>query len=231
MPPKKKAENTENIVEEVPVVPGNGVANGTALEETNETMEAPKPKRKLSEAQKKNFDKLQAANKIRYEARRKAKEELGEPVKDKTVNVNDEILNDKEAFIQKEITKKKTQVRKVKKQIEEVESDEEAEVQVVKKTRKKKKPRIIVEDDSSDSEQEIVISRRRRNKKPVVAASAPIDIPTNHNDTPGNEVANGSSTALVKEETGPIEKEKKEKKPIPELKEYTHLQILKGLGL
>ena len=221
MPPKKKAENTENIVEEVPVVPGNGVANGTALEETNETMEAPKPKRKLSEAQKKNFEKLQAANKIRYEARRKAKEEIGEPIKDKNVNVNDEILNDKEAFIQKEITKKKTQVRKVKKQIEEVESDEEAEVQVVKKTRKKKKPRIIVEDDSSDSEQEIVISRRRRNKKPVVAASAPIDIPTNHNDTPKE----------VKEETGPIEKEKKEKKPLPELKEYTHLQILKGLGL
>lgn len=216
MPPKKKAENTENIVEEVPVEP----------EETNETMEAPKPKRKLSEAQKKNFEKLQAANKVRYEARRKAKEEIGEPIKDKNVNVNEEILNDKEAFIQKEITKKKTQVRKVKKQIEEVESDEEAEVQVVKKTRKKKKPRIIVEDDSSDSEQEIVISRRRRNKKPVVAASAPIDIPTNHNDTPPEK-----QSQSVKEETGPIEKEKKEKKPLPELKEYTHLQILKGLGL
>ena len=211
MPPKTKPEQPENIVEEVPVVP----------EEINETMEAPKPKRKLSEAQKKNFDKLQAANKIRYEAKRKAKEEMGEPVKANNVNVNDEILNDKEAFIQKEITKKKTQVRKIQKQIEEVESDEEAEVQIIKKQKKKKKPRIIVEDDSSDSEQEIVISRRRRNKKPIVAQaplpSTPIDIPTNHNDEP-------------KEETGPIEKVKKEKKT-PELKEYTHLQILKGLGL
>ena len=214
MPPKKKAENTENIVEEVPVEP-------------EETMEAPKPKRKLSEAQKKNFEKLQAANKIRYEARRKAKEELGEPVKDKSKNVNDEILNDKEAFIQKEINKKKTEVRKVKKQIEQIESDEEAEVQVIKKQRKKKKPRIIVEDDSSDSEQEIVISRRRRNKKPVVAASAPIDIPTNHNDAPQEK----QSQSVKDEDTGPIEKEKKEKKPLPELKEYTHLQILKGLGL
>ena len=102
MPPKKKAENTENIVEEVPVEP-------------EETMEAPKPKRKLSEAQKKNFEKLQAANKIRYEARRKAKEELGEPVKDKSKNVNDEILNDKEAFIKKEIDKKKNRSKKSKK--------------------------------------------------------------------------------------------------------------------
>ena len=211
MPPKKKAENTENIVEEVPIEP----------EEINETMEAPKPKRKMTEAQKANFAKLQAANKVRYEARRKVNEELGQPIKDKNVNVNDEILNDKEAFIQKEITKKKTQLRKVKKQIDEVESDEEAEIQIIKKQKKKKKPRIIVEDDSSDSEQEIVISRRRRNKKPIVAQtplpSTPIDIPTNHNDEP-------------LEETGPIEKVKKERKP-PELKEYTHLQILKGLGL
>ena len=215
MPPKKKSVETEqepNITEE-PIV--------------EETMEAPKPKKKreLSEAQKKNFAKLQEANKIRYEARRKAKEANGEPVKDKSKNVNEEILNNKEEFIQKEITKKKTQMRNVKKQIQEVESDEEPEVQIIKKTKKKKKPRIIVEDDSSDSDQEIVISRRRKNKKIVAQnippPSKPIDIPTNHNDTPKEE---------LKEETAPIEKEKKEKK-LPELKEYTHLQILKGLGL
>ena len=99
MPPKKKAENTENIVEEVLV--------------EQETMEAPKPKRKMTEAQKSNFNKLQAANKIRYEARRIAKEEVGEPIKDpSTKNVNDEILENKEAFIQKEITKKKNTSKK-----------------------------------------------------------------------------------------------------------------------
>ena len=112
-------------------------------------------------------------------------------------------------------------LKKVNKQIQEVESDEEAEVQVVKKKKRKTKPRIIVEEDSSDSEQEIVISRRRKNKKkePIVATqSLPIDIPQE----------------TAKDETGPMEKEKpvKEvKEKVPELKEYTHLQILKGLGL
>lgn len=215
MPPKKKAVETEELpkITEEPI--------------NEETMEAPKPKKKreLSEAQKANFAKLQEANKIRYEARRKAKEANGEPVKEKKTgkNVNEEILEDKEAYIQKEITKKKTQMRNVKKQIQEVESDDEPEVQIIKKPKKKKKPRIIVEDDSSDSEQEIVISRRRRNKKPVVAdkppPSQPIDIPDRDN-----------KKEVKEEETAPIEKEKKEKK-MPELKEYTHLQILKGLGL
>ena len=216
MAPKKKAENTENtenIVEEVLV--------------EQETMEAPKPKRKMTEAQKSNFNKLQAANKIRYEARRIAKEEVGEPIKDPTKNVNDEILEDKEAFIQKEITKKKTQVRKKKEPL--LESEEEEAPMVVKKTAKKKKRRIVVEQDSSSSDEEIVISRRRRSKKPVVPPhppSAPIPIPTNHND-------NGTVSKALEEDTAPIEKDKPKKieKVIPELKEYTHVQILKGLGL
>lgn len=215
MAPKKKAEHTENIVEEVPV--------------EQETMEAPKPKRKMTEAQKSNFNKLQAANKIRYEARRIAKEEVGEPIKDPTKNVNDEILEDKEAFIQKEITKKKTQVRKKKEPL--LESEEEEAPMVVKKTAKKKKRRIVVEQDSSSSDEEIVISRRRRSKKPVVLGtphppSAPIPIPTNHND-------NGTVSKALEEDTAPIEKDKPKKieKVIPELKEYTHVQILKGLGL
>lgn len=215
MPPKKKAENTENtenIVVEVPIEP--------------ETMEAPKPKRKMTDAQKSNFNKLQAANKIRYEARRIAKEEVGEPIKDPlSKNVNDEILENKEAFIQKEITKKKTQVRKKKDPL--LESEEEEVPMVVKKTAKKKKRRIVVEQDSSSSDEEIVISRRRRSKKPVVPPpppSAPIPIPTNHNDNVKRE---------LEEDTAPIEKDKPKKieKPIPELKEYTHVQILKGLGL
>ena len=214
MPPKKKALQTEenHIITEEPIV--------------EETMEAPKPKKKreLSEAQKANFAKLQAANKVRYEARREAKVASGEPIKEKgSKNVNEEILEDKEAYIQKEITKKKTQVRNVKKQIEQVESDEESEVQIIKKQKKKKKPKIVIEQDSSSEEEEIVISRRRRNKKHVVAQqvpppSKPIDIPDR------------DEKKEDKQETGPIEKEKKEKK-VPELKEYTHLQILKGLGL
>ena len=214
MAPKKKAENTENtenIIDEVLI--------------EQETMEAPKPKRKMTDAQKSNFNKLQAANKIRYEARRIAKEEVGEPIKDPlSKNVNDEILENKEAFIQKEITKKKTQVRKKKEPL--LESEEEEAPMVVKKTAKKKKRRIVVEQDSSSSDEEIVISRRRRSKKPVVAPhppSAPIPIPTNHND----------NAQPIEEDTAPIEKDKPKKieKPIPELKEYTHVQILKGLGL
>ena len=214
MAPKKKAENTENtenIIDEVLI--------------EQETMEAPKPKRKMTDAQKSNFNKLQAANKIRYEARRIAKEEVGEPIKDPlSKNVNDEILENKEAFIQKEITKKKTQVRKKKDPL--LESEEEEVPMVVKKTAKKKKRRIVVEQDSSSSDEEIVISRRRRSKKPVVphTPSAPIPIPTNHNDNVKRE---------LEEDTAPIEKDKPKKieKPIPELKEYTHVQILKGLGL
>ena len=213
MAPKKKGENTENtenIIDEVPI--------------EQETMEAPKPKRKMTDAQKSNFNKLQAANKIRYEARRIAKEEVGEPIKDPlSKNVNDEILENKEAFIQKEITKKKTQVRKKKEPL--LESEEEEAPMVVKKTAKKKKRRIVVEQDSSSSDEEMVISRRRRSKKPVVPphATAPIPIPTNHND----------NAQPIEEDTAPIEKDKPKKieKPIPELKEYTHVQILKGLGL
>ena len=147
---------------------------------------------------------MQEANKKRYEEKRLAKEQ----------NIGSET-----AIVDNKIKENKKTMSKVKKQIEEVESDEEPEVQIIKKQKKKKKPRIIVEDDSSDSEQEIVISRRKRNKKPVVAdkptPTQPIDIPDRDEK---------------KEETAPIEKEKKEKK-VPELKEYTHLQILKGLGL
>ena len=63
---------------------------------------------------------------------------------------------------------------------------------------------------------QLSISKSEHKKEPVAAPvipppSAPIDIP---NDTPSE----------------PIEKEKVSSKP-KTLKEYTHLQILKGLGL
>ena len=155
-------------------------------------------------------------DKIRYEARKAAKIENGIPVKQKGSNVNKDIIANKDEYIKKEITKKKAELSKVNKQIESISSDEEAEVQVVKK-KKKRKPRIIVEEESSDSDQEIVISRRRKNKKPIVAQqipTAPIDIPPETH----------KEEAVEKEK---IVKNKKE----PELKDYTHQQILKGLGL
>jgi len=59
-----------------------------------EPLEKPKrPKREKSPAQIAAWAKLQAANKVRYEARREAKVASGEPIKEKGgKNVNEEIL-------------------------------------------------------------------------------------------------------------------------------------------
>ena len=185
-------------------------------EEEDEAIQKPPPKKKrvLTDAQKANFNKLQAANKVRYEARKAANEANGIVKKPKVAgsNVNTDILTNKEEYIKKEIAKKTTEIQKEKTKVKEVSDEDEEPVYVKKK--KKKKPRIIVEEDSSDSEQEIVISRRRKNKKPIAPPSVPIDIPTNHNDMDTK-----------------IEKEKPIVKKEPVLKEYTHLQILRGLGL
>ncbi len=210
------AEEPTNEIKEEPVVED-------CESEEDGTIQKPPPKKKRvqSAAQKANFAKLQAANKIRYEATKIANEEAGIKPPPKPPNKNKEILENKEEFIKKEIIKKKETVAKKNKPapvIEEEEEEEEEPVVVKKKVKKKTKPRIIIEDDSTDSEQEIVISRRRKNKK-VLPKSAPIDIP---NDTPKNEATHDL-----------IEKEKKveEKKVEPTLKDYSHLQILKGLGL
>ncbi len=114
-------------------------------------------------------------------------------------------------------------MKNVKKQIEEVESDEEAEIQVIKKQKKKKKPRIIVEDDSSDSEQEIVISRRRRNKKstPAHVASSVNDIPRNHNDTLTSENDTLASRKRVSNRKG---KERKENSTIKRIYTFTNFK-------
>ena len=210
--PKETEKTLEDLQEEVI----QNVIQEEEVEEEEETdIQKPPPKKKrvLSDAQKANFNKLQEANKIRYEARKKANVENGIVLKTPGSNVNKDIIANKEEYIIKEISKKKKELSKINKQIEAVSSsDEEAEVKVVKK-KKKKKARIIVEEDSSDSEQEIVISRRRKSKKPI--ASSPIDIPIETN----------------KEEE--VEKEKviKNKEPVVLLKDYTHQQILKGLGL
>ena len=99
--PKKKTTATEDLTE-------------TPINEEN--MEAPKPKKKraISEKQKANFEKLQEANRIRYEARRKAKEELGEQPKPNKKNANEEILENKEEYIMKLRRKlKKKLLRKI----------------------------------------------------------------------------------------------------------------------
>ena len=82
MPPKKKAEQTETepTLTEEPIV--------------EETMEAPKPKKKreLSEKQKANFAKMQEANKKRYEEKRLAKEqdkEVDNKIKETTEKLKD----------------------------------------------------------------------------------------------------------------------------------------------
>tara|TARA_R110000765_G_scaffold111523_5_gene203313 strand:+ start:1481 stop:2149 length:669 start_codon:yes stop_codon:yes gene_type:complete len=222
MPPKKPKKTEETLEEIQEEIIENVIQEEQEHEEEETDIQKPPPKKKrvLSEAQKANFNKLQEANKIRYEARKAASLANGIAVKPKPPkgsNVNKDIIANKDEYIKKEITKKKAELSKVNKQIEEVSSsDEEAEVQVVKKKKKKKKPRIIVEEDSSDSDQEIVISRRRKNKKPIAQPipTAPIDIP---GETHKEE-------AVEKEK---IIKNKKE----PVLKDYTHQQILKGLGL
>ena len=179
-------------------------------------MEKPKTKRPRSEAQINNFNKLQEANKIRYEARMKANEELGlpKPVKKGTKNANELIIENKENYVDDVLTKKKQYaIKKKQKEVEIESSSDEEYIPPVKTKKKKKKPRIIIE-DSSDSEQEIVISRRKRNKAVVVKE-------------PVKEIMEKNIDGIEKE----IEKEKTNKKKETPMKEFTHQQILKGMGL
>ena len=204
--PKKKATPTEDLTE-------------TPINEEN--MEAPKPKKKrvISEKQKANFEKLQEANRIRYEARRKAKQELGEQPKPNKKNANEEILENKEEDINNEI-KKKTKKKIIK---EDTSSEEEAPTIIKKKQRKKRKPKIVIEQDSSSEEEEIII-RRSRKPKSIKQKQQQEGYVNDKIEDKEEEINNE-----IKEEA-PIEKEKIEKTPTP-LKEYTHTQILRGLGL
>tara|TARA_R110000824_G_scaffold4745_4_gene22617 strand:- start:1277 stop:1894 length:618 start_codon:yes stop_codon:yes gene_type:complete len=204
--PKKKPIITENLTE-------------TPINEDN--MEAPKPKKKrpISEKQKANFDKLQEANRVRYEARKKAKEELGEAPKTNKKNANDEILENKEEYINNEINKKTKQTKqKIVK--EDTDSEEEAPT-IIKKKHKKKKPKIVIEQDSSSDEEEIIIRRCKKNKSIKKQQQEEGYI-------------NDKQLQEQKQEinTEPLEEASVEKTRLPPpLKEYTHTQILKGLGL
>ncbi len=155
MPPKKKIVKTE----EIPTETEETLKQNSSNEEVENIQKPKKPKRKMTEKQQENFAKLQAANKVRYEAKRKAKEE----------ETNNKI---QEVEVKQEEIKPtpKPIIEKTQEVVEE--EEEEEEVVVKKKPVKKKKKKIVIEQDSSSDSEEIVISRRRGNKK-----SKPIDIP------------------------------------------------------
>jgi len=153
MPPKKKVVNTE----ELPTETEETLKQKPSNEEVENIQKPKKPKRKMTEKQQENFAKLQLANKVRYEAKRKLKEE----------ETNNKIT---------EVEVKQEEIKPTPKPViektQEVEEEEEEEVVVKKKPVKKKKKKIVIEQDSSSDSEEIVISRRRGRKK-----SKPIDIP------------------------------------------------------
>tara|TARA_R110000850_G_scaffold136069_1_gene257161 strand:+ start:1386 stop:2003 length:618 start_codon:yes stop_codon:yes gene_type:complete len=198
----EKTDATEELIE-------NSVEVNEVQPALEEEIQKPKrPKREKSPAQIAAWEKLQVANKKKFEERKAAKER-GEVVVPHGRNI------DKQS---KEVLEKLDKLEKEPKQ-EVVEEEEEEEVEYVKQPKKKvvkkKKRRIVVEQDSSSSDEEIVISRRRKSKKnPTPTPTAPIPIPIND---------------IPKEDTS-IQKEKPISTKPPE-KKYTPTEILRGLGL
>ena len=201
--PQPTEEPIENSVEVNEVEPPS----------VEEEIQKPKrPKREKSPAQIAAWDKLQIANKKKFEERKLAKER-GEVVIPHGRNI------DKQSKAVLEKLDKLEKQEEKKPVVEEEEEEEEVEYvkAAPKKAIKKKKRRIVVEQDSSSSDEEIVISRRRKSKKKEVPTpSAPIPIPIN--DTP-------------KLEDTSIQKEKPNKPIQQEPKKYTPTEILRGLGL
>ncbi len=200
----EKTDATEELIE-------NSVEVNEVEPTKEEEIQKPRrPKREKSPAQIAAWEKLQIANKKKFEERKAAKER-GEVVVPHGRNI------DKQS---KEVLEKLAQQEKEPPVVEE-EEEEEVEVEYVKQPKKKvvkkKKRRIVVEQDSSSSDEEIVISRRRKSKKKEVPThSAPIPIPIND---------------IPKEDTS-IQKEKPiSTKPPEEPKKYTPTEILRGLGL
>ena len=207
MPPKKKVAKTE----ELPTETEETLKQEPSNEEVENIQKPKKPKRKMTEKQQENFAKLQLANKERYEAKRKLKEqETNNKIQEVEVKQEEkkEIKNYNKSFGLK--NDKPPPKQEVAEEVEEVEEEEQV---IIKKkpVKKKKKQKIIIEEDSSsDSENEIIIRRSRGRKK-----SKPIDIPQEQPEPI---------------DITPIEETKKEE-PIELTKKYTAQQILKGLGL
>jgi hypothetical protein len=206
MPRVKSDEKTDATEEPIE----NSVEVNEVQPAVEEEIQKPKrPKREKSPAQIEAWNKLQIANKKKFEERKAAKER-GEVVVPHGRNI------DKQS---KEVLEKLDKLEKEPPVVEPVVEEEEEEIEYVKQPKKKvvkkKKRRIVVEQDSSSSDEEIVISRRRKSKKKEVPTpTAPIPIPIN--DTP-------------KEDTS-IQKEKPISTKPPE-KKYTPTEILRGLGL
>ena len=202
--PRVKSEKTTEAPEEL--IENSVEVNEVEPTKEEEIQKPKRPKREKSPAQIEAWNKLQIANKKKFEERKAAKER-GEVVVPHGRNI------DKQS---KEVLDKLAQQEKEPKQEEE--EEEEVEVEYVKQPKKKvvkkKKRRIVVEQDSSSSDEEIVISRRRKSKK-IPTPSDPIPIPIN--DTP-------------KLENTSIQKEKSISSKPPE-KKYTPTEILRGLGL
>ena len=200
--PRVKSEKTTEAPEEL--IENSVEVNEVEPTKEEEIQKPKRPKREKSPAQIEAWNKLQIANKKKFEERKAAKER-GEVVVPHGRNI------DKQS---KEVLDKLAQQEKEPKQ----EVEEEEEIEYVKappkKVVKKKKRRIVVEQDSSSSDEEIVISRRRKSKK-IPTPSDPIPIPIN--DTP-------------KLENTSIQKEKSISSKPPE-KKYTPTEILRGLGL
>ena len=208
MPVKKKQIETDGITEETETITEK---TEVPNEEVENIQKPKKPKRKMTEKQQENFAKLQLANKERYEAKRKLKEqETNNKIQEVEVKQEEkkEIKNYNKSFGLK--NDKPPPKQEVAEEVEEVEEEEQV---IIKKkpVKKKKKQKIIIEEDSSsDSENEIIIRRSRGRKK-----SKPIDIPQEQPEPI---------------DITPIEETKKEE-PIELTKKYTAQQILKGLGL
>jgi hypothetical protein len=155
MPPKKKVAKTD----EIPTKTEETLKQEPSNEEVENIQKPKKPKRVMTDKQKENFAKLQLANKERYEAKRKLKEQ----------ETNNKI---QEVEVKQE-EKKEIKSKPPKQEVVEEEEEEEEVIVKKKPVKKKKKQKIIIEEDSSsDSENEIIIRRSRGRKK-----SKPIDIP------------------------------------------------------
>jgi len=154
MPPKKKVAKTD----EIPTETEETLKQQPSNEEVENIQKPKKPKRVMTDKQKENFAKLQLANKERYEAKRKAKEDTNNKIQEVEV---------------KQEEKKEIKSKPPKQEVAEEEEEEEEVIVKKKPVKKKKKQKIIIEEDSSsDSENEIIIRRSRGRKK-----SKPIDIP------------------------------------------------------
>jgi len=147
MPVKKKAIKTEEIATETQT--STEQTENTEVPEDTCIQKPKKPKRELTEKQKENFKKLQAANAIRYAEKKRLKEEA---TNNKITEV--EIKKEEKPAPDKQLLKPVV-----------VEEEEEEEEVIVKKPVKKKKKKIVIEQDSESSDEEIVISRRRGRKK------------------------------------------------------------------